>query len=172
MLIGFTGKKKHGKDTAAKLLAMALPKQQFKRLAFADKLKREICNALQIDLEFLELNKEKLRPLLQAWGEMRRNLYGENYWITSVADEYYKLKNSTALITDTRYYNEAIWIKKNGGILVRVVRPGFGDFDPHKSETELDKHECDYTIHAKTLEELQSKVNSLINNLQLNGRTE
>lgn len=50
------------------------------------------------------------------------------------------------IITDTRFPNEAQAIKKAGGFIIRVERPGTSAINAHPSETALDDWEFDYRI--------------------------
>ena len=50
------------------------------------------------------------------------------------------------IITDCRFPNEAIAIKNNGGITIRVDRPGVGPINDHPSEIGLDDWNFDYKI--------------------------
>ncbi len=50
------------------------------------------------------------------------------------------------IITDTRFPNEAEAIKKAGGIVIRVDRPGVKPINDHPSEIGLDKWKFDYKI--------------------------
>lgn len=51
------------------------------------------------------------------------------------------------IITDTRFPNEAEAIKKAGGIVVRINRPGVQPINPHPSETSLDDWNFDAVIN-------------------------
>jgi len=60
------------------------------------------------------------------------------------AEDHAKLPNW--IITDTRFPNEAQAIKKAGGFIIRVERPGTSAINAHPSETALDDWEFDYRI--------------------------
>lgn len=98
---------------------------------------------------------------LQIWGdEIRRRMFGENYWTDKVKEEIEAIKESEGiniiLIPDTRYKNELELIKNYGGYYIEVIRLNpdetryiAKDRDSnHASETELDDVKSDYKIYA------------------------
>src|SRR5216684_2269957 len=150
-LIGFCGQRQSGKDTAANYL---IKRYGYTRQAFADALKFDVWTTaagMKMTysgwLEFVDANKENpdhwVRPLLQAWGSMRRDLFGEGYWVRQVT-----LEPRTA-ISDTRYPNEVDAIKEAGGVLIRLerTRHSISHLDLHSSETHVPSLEVDYVIH-------------------------
>lgn len=86
-IIFLIGKAGSGKDTVAKLFA----KEGYKRIAFADKLKKEyysgICVEYCADNEDRAF-KEKHRQGLILYGESMRAKYGGEYWIEKAFKEY------------------------------------------------------------------------------------
>jgi len=97
-----------------------------------------------------------VRTLLQKIGTecMRDNLHNSTWANALFAD--WK-DNENWIVTDVRFPNEAIEIKKRGGIVVRVDRNiNTGN---HPSETGLDDFAFDYVIpNKKTLEDLIKEV--------------
>lgn len=51
------------------------------------------------------------------------------------------------IITDCRFPNEAAAIKKAGGIMVRINRPGIKPINDHPSEISLDGYQFDHVIN-------------------------
>jgi len=97
-----------------------------------------------------------VRTLLQKIGTecMRDNLHNST-WANALFADWNEKENW--LVTDVRFPNEAIEIKKRGGIVVRVDR-GLVTSD-HPSETGLDDFAFDYVIpNKKTLEDLIKEV--------------
>lgn len=97
----------------------------------------------------------KQSKLLQWWGtEYRRNNYGQNYWVKKLVSQVAKESVDIALITDTRFPNEAQAIKDLGGYCVNVTRvnkDGSPFVDPsrdpnHLSETALDGWPWDFKM--------------------------
>lgn len=97
-----------------------------------------------------------VRTLLQKIGTecMRDNLHNST-WANALFADWNEKENW--LITDVRFPNEALEIKKRGGIVVRVDRNiNTGN---HPSETGLDDFAFDYVIpNKKTLEDLIKEV--------------
>lgn len=97
----------------------------------------------------------KHSQLLQWWGtEYRRNNYGYDYWVNKVIEQIKKENPDIALITDTRFVNEADAVKKLGGYTVNVTRlnadgtPFVAPDRPadHPSETNLDNYNWDFKL--------------------------
>lgn len=178
-LIGLSGHKGAGKDSVAAILAIHYG---YRRVAFADALKLEVWKhsvqilghvpldghtlTLPAFLAYIEAHKHDdpslptawPRQLLQAWGTMRRDLCGDDYWINTVQ------LWPGVVVTDVRFANEALAISRHGGHLWRVVRPGY-DGDSHISESEMDRHGwmARWTIHnSGTLDDLERVVCDLM----------
>jgi hypothetical protein len=67
------------------------------------------------------------------------------------------------IITDTRFSNEADAIKKAGGILIRVDRPGIAPVNAHPSETGLDNYQFDeYITNDGDLKKLTETVKEIL----------
>lgn len=163
IIIGIGGKKRHGKDTFATMLAEALPGQT-RRLAFADPLKDEVAAATGHTREFIEQHKPNFRLILQAWGtEFRRALFGDDYWLCRMSDAIQKSVSPVILITDVRFPNEHAFVKERGGILVRIFRPDVlhttDVSTQHASETALDLHVWDEVFCNLSLESLRDHAN-------------
>lgn len=96
------------------------------------------------DIKFNSLMS--VRDFLQKLGTdaIRDNLH-ENTWVNATMADY--SGESNWIITDTRFPNEAEAIKKAGGIVIRVNRPGVQPINPHPSETSLDDWEFDAVIN-------------------------
>ena len=152
-VIGLAGKKQSGKDTVYEIARKQLPKLRVRRAAFADPLKAEVAHVTQMNVSFIEANKDKLRLLLQAWGaDFRRQFYGQDYWVNAMrhvlrdADKHADL----LFITDLRYENEAAFVHELGGVVVRVKRWNPNnklDLDTHSSETVMDGYDgYDYAL--------------------------
>ena len=156
--IGFGHKARHGKDEAVKAITNMHPRR-VQRFVFADALKAHCRVAHGMTV--------KDGKLLQEIGH---GLRGEdpNLWIKALYYHVDELRPEVALISDVRYKNEADFIKKMGGTMIRVRRwvDGVPFVDPqrnglHVSETHLDDYQFDYTIendgwlgdlHAKATE--------------------
>jgi len=175
-----------GKDTIANYLEKKYV-GSVKRVGFADKLKEiamslfglsyEQCYGSNAVKETVDPRYGKSsRQIMQELGEKMREIY-PNIWIATV---FYvtipKLREQgfiTFVISDVRYLNEAEWLQRDGGFLVKVTRPGSGTSvgATHASETQLnDFKNFDYYINNDgSLEELYTKVDALVE--VINGRT-
>ena len=96
------------------------------------------------DIQFNSLMS--VRDFLQKLGTdaIRDNLH-ENTWVNATLADY--TNESNWIITDTRFPNEAEAIKKAGGIVIRINRPGVQPINPHPSETSLDDWNFDAVIN-------------------------
>ena len=141
MIIGICGLIGAGKDTAADYLVNL---HHFRRESFANSLKDAVAQVFGWDRTMLEgrtkqarewreqvdpwwsarLGMPNLTPrwILQYWGtDVCRRAFHDDIWIASLEN---KLRNSQddVVISDCRFPNEILAIKRAGGIVVRVVR--------------------------------------------------
>jgi len=178
IIIGISGKARHGKDTVATLIEVEamLAGAWSARLHFADLLK--------VEAKGCGWNGEKDdfgRYLLQAIGSERRK-QDPKYWINSVRDQVDNFSqmsvyvNKYIVIPDVRHVNEFEWIRNAGGVLWRVQKIDAeddlsGDAARHESETALDEKarngEFDAYIRAKSgdFRSLHEQVKELIREL-------
>ncbi|WJN63390.1 deoxynucleoside monophosphate kinase [Streptomyces phage phiScoe55] len=175
LLIGLSGYAGSGKDEAAAALVVG----GWRRDAFADRL-RTFLLALDPwvdtypDVGVVRLAKlvdaygwdrakrqfPEIRRLLQRAGtEAGRKVLGANIWVDSLMKDFDR-ENEALVVTDVRFPNEADAIRKAGGVVVRINRPGVGPKeDPggwvHESEVALDHYDFDVTVNNNgTIEEL------------------
>lgn len=158
-LIGLVGHKQSGKDTVwsivSKLDASYLTRCKCFRYAFADALKMEVAEILGVNAD--NLNAKKNHPLVrhiyQWYGSDYKRAEDKNYWIKHLDFQITQFKQAAVpcinvFVTDVRFLNEAEYIKQSGGILWRIRRRVADEvWDPHPSEVEVDKIECDNFIH-------------------------
>lgn len=158
-------------------VSMALTSKGFTRLSFAAPLKRMCIEFLQslgyskneaIRYVFAEKHeyipevKKTVRYLLQTLGtEWGRNCVDQDVWLTAfrkTAELY-----DSVVVDDMRFPNEAELVKKMGGELWKIVRPGLVNEFRHPSEGGLDDYKFDQVIrNDDTLENLRKKVYELI----------
>lgn len=116
-LAGYAGS---GKTTIARVLAkMIQPRPQI--LSFAGVLKEKIAEALDVGLDYIDANKPMIRPLLVELGRTGRKVK-PTMWIDYL--DAYRNRDTTTLIDDCRYANEAHYVLGAGGIVVYIIRPG------------------------------------------------
>lgn len=102
------------------------------------------------------------RELLQIIGtEVFRSIHPDTWCIALGRDIKPSLDTGARfVITDCRFENEVAWVKRMGGKVVYIERPGLSAEDSHASEqTDSIKPLADYVItNSSTLEELQEQV--------------
>lgn len=127
MLIGITGSAGSGKDTFAKYF---IDNHNFTRYSLADPIKRMIDagfgtfpevwedrEAKEQDIDWLGKSPRYLAQTLGTeWG---RKLVHPDLWLLLAEEELGYRQNM--IIPDVRFDNEAAWIEKNGGILVKII---------------------------------------------------
>lgn len=168
-VIGLSGYAQSGKDT----IGAALETRGYQRVAFADRIREGLYaldpmlkhdNTRVVELvdsygwEHAKTSEPEVRSLLQKLGsEVGRNLLGENVWVDLT------LKNAPdgakIVVTDCRFENEAAAIKRLGGQMWRVKRPGYAPVNSHPSETALDDWNFDaWFENNSTIEDLHVNV--------------
>lgn len=125
--IALAGTARAGKDTFANVLEQELSQQGYNviRVAFADYLK-------EIYQQFFGhlVNNEKPRDAYVTLGNAFREI-DINFWIRPVEIIRQQLETASdkldgvvpplaMIITDTRYYNEALWASQEGFLMVKV----------------------------------------------------
>lgn len=174
-VVGLTGYAGSGKDTAAAGLIAA----GYRPMAFADGV-REL--ALAVDPWILvplltpepmrlsllvakrgwhwaKTNVPEVRAILQNIGKGVRDLVGSDSWVAAMGARWLAAGRPDVVITDVRYPNEAAWVRRLGGFVIRIERPGVGPANDHESETLVDAIRPDTGfINDGTPEQLQQEV--------------
>lgn len=175
-LVGLTGYAGSGKDAAAAGLVAA----GWTRQAFADPVRSM---ALAIDplvvwplfstdpvrLSLLVAKRgwhaakecPEVRQFLQRLGtDAVRVHLGVDAWIQ--AFDLARDRRSDTVAPDVRFPNEALHIRRMGGIVIRIDRPGVGPVNGHVSEA-VDGLEVDATVvNDGTIDQLQARVLELV----------
>lgn len=182
-IVGLTGYAGAGKDEAAKGLVAA----GWTRQAFADPVRSM---ALAIDPAIAasigasgEVYPYKgclrLSTIVQDFGwdeakaipEVRRFLQrlgtdavrahlGEDAWVSAFDRAHNRSVDTVA--PDVRFPNEAEYIVRNGGLVIRIDRPGVGPVNGHASEN-VDAVAADATVvNSRSVAELQWQVAELV----------
>lgn len=193
VLIGLVGYAQHGKSTVADFLK----NMGFIEYAFADPLKKVVMNMFGFTVEQCYDGKLKEevdnfwgitpRQALIAIGELNAdpqipNLNlgsGGRLWIRKFEHEFEKneWKNTNVVVSDIRHENEALAVKKLGGLIVRVHNPHVkmdDEFRKSASEQRIKNIRYDAVIfNDSTKEELHNDVasiyNMLLNTPQINS---
>lgn len=169
MIIGIAGYATAGKDEFARVLC----ENGFYQKAFADKLRqfaaavnpivraeteyvgRGLCGVSEyvryndvVSAWGYNLAKAKypeVREILQRIGtDAGRQVLGDDIWVEAAMRELEPGENY--VFTDVRFPNEFWAVRRAGGALVRINRPGVGPVNDHPSETAVDDLDYDYTI--------------------------
>lgn len=149
LLIGFAGRKRSGKTTAAELL---MAHHGFAGVSFAQPMRRFVADLLGITLAELEQVKEEPvdwldgeatpRHMLQTLGtEWGREMVHPELWVrtTMRAADDLRSNGYAVAISDVRFENEAKAIAARGGFVVEITRPDLllDSVDLHVSEQPL-----------------------------------
>lgn len=165
MLIGLAGVAGSGKDTVGdhlgvKTYAFAQPMKEACRLIFNwtdEHLHGSLKEA--IDPKYGISPRQAFQTIGTEWG---RNLINQNIWLIRAEQEIDK--HNDLVITDVRFDNEAQLIRRNGGIVINIIRPDINGVNPHVSENSLSPNQIDHHIvNDGTLWELYRKVDTLLN---------
>jgi hypothetical protein len=160
-LIGISGKKRSGKDTAAMYLRSQIGGDDSKTMYWATPLKKLSAEMLGLSPYhfFADINKEAKyeiasgvfmtgRKFLQVFGtDCVRNIIHTDFWVFQGMNEMQARPESIILIPDTRFPNEYEAIRKANGYIIRIERnlpPAPGD--DHPSETALDDYGFDLVV--------------------------
>lgn len=159
MLFGFSGKMGTGKNYICENLFLPIVQTYGKnaiQVAFADQIKVNVMVKYNLSKNDVCNDKNyKIRSLLQKEGtEDGRNRFGNDIWINHL-DKWMEIHKSkgihTFLITDVRFKNEADYIKRMGGKIIRIEAPERNkdlvacknldeNASNHISETDLDNY--------------------------------
>jgi len=153
MIIGISGKIGSGKDVLGQYLRV---KFNYKIVKFADKIKEVSALLTGTDIS-MHATQQGKQTVLGQWGmtvrefqqrlgtEAMRNGLHKDCWVISTLANYKPC--SKWAITDVRFKNEANAILKEGGRLIRILRPNnpFPQSN-HQSETDLDEFKFTDTI--------------------------
>lgn len=175
MLIGLTGAAFAGKDTVGNYLA---DMHEFELHAFADPLRAGLIAMFGLTKDdFAPQNKERAiewlgtspRRLMQTLGtEWGRHLVASDLWCRAMEQRLALSRRfhvAAIAITDVRFADEAALIRRLGGSIWRIERPGAGTtaHGGHISETAGQAIEADSTlINDGTVEQLYEQVDATL----------
>jgi hypothetical protein len=165
MIIGIGSKARQGKDSAAEAIVQHFSLQRNKKLLDGEWLEATHAKVFKWADALYKVCREeygmigKDAPLLQKVGNDRRLEFGMDYWINQIAVEILNFRG-IAVVADTRYINEADWIKEHHGYNIQVTRVNedgtnyiADDRDPNFiSEVQLDGYNFDAYIKSKSPE--------------------
>ena len=173
-IIGFSGWAGAGKDTAA----LALLSRGYRKLSFADPLRElaALCDPVvgwetgpitymaaveAIGYDEAKFKYPELRQFLQRLGNGARTTFGDDFWINKALGSI--APDESVVMTDVRYKNEAAAIKRVGGLVVRIERPGVEAANDHISEHDLDDWDFDAVfVNEGAYADLWAQVEQLV----------
>jgi hypothetical protein len=143
MLIGISGKKRHGKDTVVDIIQEMAKKQAgqtekdspvFKKVAFASLLNDINRTITGTDYSSLSAEKkEQVRPTIIKLATAMKEVYGKHVFVSHVMEEiakdYFDKGQSNHIISDVRLQIEANALKSmsDPSMILRVIRYQEGD---------------------------------------------
>ena len=172
-LIGIHGRARSGKDTVANFL---VENHFYLRYAFADPLRGFVSRITGIPVEDLidGPTKEEIyeplgkspRYMMQTLGtEWGRNLINSEIWVQAMIVKYEEAQRNCVcmVVPDVRFENEASIIRKLGGQLWHITRPGTLTVNEHVSEAGVEPQPDDYLIHnGGSINDLYDVIDDLI----------
>lgn len=116
-----------------------------------------------IGWERAKVEYPEVRELMQKYGtEGGRMVHGEECWV-NIIKRYVNSKAGNFVITDMRFENEIAAVRKEGGLVVQVQRPGVTSVNGHASDRVLPDDYFDEIIQNDgTIADLEAKVNELV----------
>ena len=145
LIIGLSGTMHSGKTTAANgLLNAYAPKACIVSLAQPIKESIQSITGHMVT----KSNKETLRPLLQSYGEVMKELHGERHWIDRAEARWQLLKfnHDIMVVDDIRFPFEADWLRSLGGFVIGISRPDNTPTSLHASEEAVRDVKTDYRV--------------------------
>ena len=185
MIVGITGRKRHGKDTCAMYL---VEKYGFIQISFAQPLK-EMCKVL-FNFTDEQLYGDQKEVIDQEWQITPRAAFqyigtelfrsqmkhlipniDDNFWVKCLESKINSLiKNNPDIkivISDVRFPNEIAMIKQQKGTIIRVNRTILDTIDNHESEKLISELSVNYDIqNNNSLDDLYSQLDTIISNIK------
>ena len=105
----------------------------------------------------------EIRQLLQRLGtEAGREVINDNLWVT-LGEEKIEAAGTPVVVTDCRFPNEIQMVRRRGGKLIWVDRPGIGPANAHASEHSVTAADCDWTFtNDGSLEDLYRMTETVL----------
>jgi hypothetical protein len=184
-IVLFSGRKRHGKDSAANILGEWVKDKTVAKFAFAQYLKKIAKWTLNLNTEEEEFLKEhddikvaggmSYRQFLNKLGDAIKMNLSWSIWAERIIEEIDSVieytKADYVIITDLRYPIEQSYLKRYAEkegidlVVVKVVRTDYEFNDEHESESLVDEINPDFIIEAKDITELENKMKEIKNEL-------
>ncbi len=169
-IVGLSGFKRTGKDTAAGYLHSHHGLMPF---AFADNVKKTAMAMFGLTgMQVYGTHGYDREQVLPEWGisvreilqkvgtECGRDIFGMDIWIKRLQVDINAIPGIPYLVSDVRFDNEAKWILDSGGIVIDIQREGCNP-DGHRSESGIT--EFNYQVYNDgTLEEFYDLLDQLM----------
>jgi hypothetical protein len=174
LLVGLAACARCGKDTVARRLR---EKHGFKTIAFADPIKRGAQQLFGLtekqtwddSVKEIVIPEWNLSPrqIFQRLGtEFGRETIHPDIWLTRARVEIERLVAQgcrRVCLTDIRFENEASMVRRMGGMIWHIERPGVVTVSAHKSENGVVRHDPDRLVQNDgSLTELYVKIDALM----------
>lgn len=184
-VIALTGPKGSGKDTVANIICAKYA--HVEKAAFADPIKKAVQHIFQLDghssYEYDRLKRSKIsyddpatqttwrgidaRHVVREIGMLMRS-YDEqqfNRYIQTFIIEAAERRSSIFVVTDLRFDNEYIMLRRHGAKIVKITRPDY-KYDGHITERGFDDPLIDYVIdNDYSLIALEEKVTEVVDKI-------
>ncbi len=148
MIVGISGKRRTGKSLLASMLEA---RYGYIQLSFAKVLKQEVREIFGLTEDHTDGPLKEIplwhggpspRDVMIRYGQQIRKI-DPNHWINRLKEQILSTSQAqiqTYVISDVRFINEADWIKRYNGLLVRLDRDEYltGENINDLSETGLD----------------------------------
>ncbi len=159
MIVALTGPKGSGKDTVGRLICEMYPQYNPATIAFADPIKSIVQHIFDLDSsnndQYDLFKRTKLeytlpgylshavdaRHVVREIGMLMRS-YDAQQFNNYVAETIKNEPNRLWVVTDMRFDNEYIMLKKLGAKTVKIIRPSY-DYECHITERGFDDHLVD-----------------------------
>ncbi len=178
MIVGITGKKRHGKGTVGGILVR---EYGFTQIDFTDALNYclQVLNPIierdgGYPLRYADALKRhgydgmkdrypEAVALQQRMGtDVGRNIIDPDLWTKlwrKSVDDHLTNGYENIVVTNVRFDNEADMVSLMNGTIIQVVRPGYvhdAELDKHISERGISKHWVDNKFLSTTVEDLEN----------------
>lgn len=167
MLVGIAGRKRTGKDTAARIfIARGWHADSFAAPIRA--MVEAIAGPLSDDNRerpITWLGGKTRRQLMQTLGtEWGRQMIHPELWVRSLLR---RVQGRRAVIPDVRFENEASAIRDAGGIIVHISRPAASTDDLHISEAGIAVQRTDFVLRNEgSLQDFLRDVEELADEIE------
>jgi len=190
LVVGFVGRKKSGKDTAAVYTADVYERENelgtvTAFFAFADYLKKmtnDLLGISQKEADFLKVHPDikvqggyGYRDFLNHFGDILKSRFGKLIFTDKLVDGIIKTINEVPvdliLVTDIRYPHEMqalaeLCAKENMDFIsIKLINTNLPEIEPdaHESESLSVCIPTDYEIHAKNTKEIRTQIEEIYN---------